>query len=183
MIKPIPIIVLILIFTIKADFIIKGKAIKRNTVIKINDNFSQRCYHNNTVFGNNDTLKRIVLASQYIFTGKISSENKHRRGKIKSNLFKVFIRRVLKGSLSDVLFQTRTFNSTRRGYVFAESRSVIRGCFRGTQGWAALLFIKGEWSSPLKLLIDPIPTDLEKLRRVKAVVKGNSYLLATKVLL
>lgn len=178
MLKQILILVLVLIFITDADFIVKGKVKKRNTIIKINDNFPPRCF-NNSVFRNNDTLKRIVFASKYIFTGKISSEQKRKRGKFQRVIFKVFVRRILKGdvgALSDILnFETRTLNSSNRAYLLAESSWNRRcsGSLAG-QGWAALLFSGEEFSSPLKLLIEPVPTNLESIRRVKALIKGKN---------
>ncbi|KAG6440429.1 hypothetical protein O3G_MSEX001336 [Manduca sexta] len=170
--------VLLLICATDADFVINGKVKKRNTIIKINDNIHSKCY-NNTVFRNNETLKRVVLDSKYIFTGKISNAQNRKRGKIKSNVFKVFVRRVLKGDvdlLSEMLyFETRTLNSSNRAYIFAESRSQKQSCVGASQGWAALLFSKGEFSSPLKLLVDPIPSNLDIVRRVKAVIKDLHY--------
>lgn len=163
----------------EAEFVIKGKVKKRNTVIKINENFPPSCFYNNSIFKNNDTLKRVVFASKYIFTGKISSFQKKRRGneKFKRNVFKVFVRRVLKGdigALSDILnFETRTTNSSSRAYVFAEGGAVRKGCAGASNGWAALMFSR-EFSSPLKLLIDPVPTSLESVRRIKAVLRGKS---------
>lgn len=177
MIKPIWIALLLLIFTTDADFVIKGKVRKRNTVIKINDISPPRCYGSNSIFRNNDTLKRIVFASKYIFTGKISSEARRKRGKVKKKIFKVFVRRVLKGDvggLSDVLnFETRTLNSSNRAYVFVEGKSRKKECTVLPQGWAALLFSGGNFDSPMKLLVDPVPMNLEGVRRVKAVIKGT----------
>lgn len=168
---------LALIFTTDADFVIKGKVRKRNTVIKINDISPLRCYGSNSILRNNDTLKRIVLASKYIFTGKISGELRRKRGKVKKKIFKVFVRRVLKGDVGDlsdaINFETRTFNSSNRAYVFVEGKSWKKDCSSGFQlGSAALLFSGGEFDSPLKLLVDPVPMKLEYVRRVKAVIKG-----------
>lgn len=179
MLKQIIIIVLVLTFITHAAFNLKGKVKKRNTIIKINDNFPRECFNNNSVFRNNDTLKRIVFQSKYIFTGKISSEQKRKRGKFKKSVFKVFVRRVLKGdfgALSEILnFETRTFNSSNRAYLLAESRSWRQGCVGHPQGWAALLFSGGEFTSPLKLLVDPVPSNLDSVRRVKSAIKGKSY--------
>lgn len=186
---PIIIILSLFIFTADTDFIIKGKVKKRNTVIKINANFPPRCFYNNSVFKNNDTLKRIVFASKFIFTGKISSVQKRRRGneKIKRNVFKVFVRRVLKGDVggfSDILnFETRTSNSSSRAYTFVEGGVVNKGCKSASHGWAALMFSREELSSPLKLLIDPVPSSLEYVRRVKAAIRGIIMKLAANYVL
>lgn len=184
MIKATSIIVFLLIFTASADFVLKGKVKKRNTVIKINETTPPSCFANNSVFRNNDTLRRIVFASKYIFTGKISSVVR-KRGKVRRKIYKVFVRRVLKGDvgvLSDVLyFETRTQNSSNRAYVFVEGKSWRRGCMSPPRGWAALLFSGGEFSSPLKLLVDPVPTNLESVRRVKTALRGKKLTIDDKV--
>lgn len=178
MLKPIVIVVVFVFICItNADFVVKGQVKKRNTVIKINDYSPPRCFKDNSIFRNNDTLKRIVFASKYIFTGKISSEQKRKRGKFRRSIFKVFVRRILKGdvgALSEILnFETRTFNSSNRAYLLAEGRSLKHSCVSNSQGWAALLFSAEEFTSPLKLLVDPIPTNLDGVRRVKALIKGK----------
>lgn len=175
MIRILCLLLLLSVCLVSANFVIKGKVKKRNTIIKINDSFPPSCFYNNSIFKNNNTLKRIVFSSEYIFTGKISSVQKRRRenGNLKS-VFKVFIRRVLKGDIGefgDLLnFETRTNNSSSRAFLFAEGGYWKKGC-AGSGGWAALLFTK-EFSSPLKLLVDPIPTNLDHVRRVKAAIKG-----------
>lgn len=176
-------LLLISVCLVSADFVIKGKVKKRNTIIKINDSFPPSCFYNNSIFKNNDTLKRVVFSSEYIFTGKISSVQKRRQGGKLRSVFKVFIRRVLKGDIGefgDLLnFETRTSNSSSRAFLFAEGGYWKKGC-AGPGGWAALLFSK-ESSSPLKLLVDPIPTNLDHVRRVKAAIKGIfATLLETK---
>lgn len=167
------------LLTTDADFVIKGKVKKRNTIVKVNDNFPPPCFYNNSIFKNNETLERIVFSAEYIFTGKISSVQKRRRenGRTRS-VFKVFIRRVLKGDIGefgDLLnFETRTSNSSSRAFLFAEGGHWRKGC-AGPGGWAALLFGE-EYSSPLRLLVDPIPTNLVHVRRVKAAIKGIALL-------
>lgn len=175
----------LLVILTDANFVIKGNVKKRNTVIKINDNFPPPCFYNNSIFRNNGTLRRIVFASKYIFTGKISSVQRRRRdnGKPRS-VIKVFIRRVLKGDIgafSDILnFETRTKNSSSRAYVFAEGKIWQRRCAGASQGWAAIMF-SADYSSPLKLLTDPVPSSLDVVRKVKAMIKGNvSTLLLQK---
>ncbi|CAH4031196.1 unnamed protein product [Pieris brassicae] len=92
----------------------------------------------------------------------------------KRSVFKVLIRRVLKGDLSvlsDLLnFETRSGNSTRL-YVFAEGGGTMRGlCV--SHSWAAILF-GDRASSPLRLLVDPVPLTLDRVRRVRSAVQGK----------
>lgn len=175
MTKIIFILILFVFVSIDASFVIKGKVKKRNTIIKINDNFPPPCFYNNSIFKNNNTLKRIVFSAEYIFTGKISSVQKRSKNGRSRSVFKVFIRRVLKGDIGefgDLLnFETRTSNSSSRAFLFAEGGYWRKGC-AGASGWAALLFGE-EFSAPLKLLVDPIPTNLDHVRRVKAAIKGT----------
>ncbi|KAL4712726.1 hypothetical protein ACJJTC_008023 [Scirpophaga incertulas] len=137
-----PLILSVCFLITDSNFVIKGAVKKRNTIIKINDNFP----------------------------AKRRRENGRARG-----VFKIYIRRVLKGDIGkfgDLLnFETRTKNSSNRAFLYAEGGPWKRGC-SSSGGWAALLFGKG-YSSPLKLVIDPIPSNLEHVRRVKAVIQGK----------
>lgn len=160
------------IFPVNSEFAIKGKVKKRNTIIRADNNVST-CYYNGSMFKNIDSLRRVVAQSKYIFTGKISKfqsvENKRGR-----RTFKVFVRKILKGNvggLSDVLnFETRTNRSSNRAYILAEGYWKVCGSSRG---WAAILFSGGPFVTPLKLLIEPVPITRERVKRVKALIKGN----------
>lgn len=168
-------VLLLISLSIHAEFLIREKVRKRNTVIKINKD-PPTCYYNNSLFKNVDSLRRIVAASKYIFTGKISSvHNKRRAGKYTRNVFKVFVRRVLKGDikeLSELLnFETRTSNASSRAFIIAEGVR-WKKC-AGSQGWAALLFAGDSFVSQLKLITDPVPSSLDKVRRVKTLIKGT----------
>ncbi|CAH2102456.1 unnamed protein product [Euphydryas editha] len=156
-----------------AEFNIKGNVKKRNTVIRADNSFLSTCY-NSTIFTNANTLRRIVLASKYIFTGKISSVQSRKRGveKLKRSILKVFVRRVLKGDiseLSDLLnYKTRTTNSSNRVTLLVEGGPWNKLC--AAKG-PAILF--GEsLSAPLKLLVDPVPLSFDRVRKVKKAIKG-----------
>ncbi|CAH2050480.1 unnamed protein product, partial [Iphiclides podalirius] len=171
-----PYALLFISLPIHAEFLIREKVRRRNTVIKVDGDAAPPCYYNNSLFKNVDSLKRIVAQSKYIFTGKISSvHSKRRAGKSRGNIFKVFVRRVLKGDiegLSDLLnFETRTSNSSSRAFVFAEGTR-WRKCGQASRGWAAILFSGNGFASPLKLLVDPVPSALERVRRVKVLIRG-----------
>ncbi|KPI94914.1 hypothetical protein RR46_11918 [Papilio xuthus] len=174
-----PSLVLLLIsLSTHAEFLIREKVRKRNTAIKINKD-PPTCYYNNSLFKNVDSLRRIVAASKYIFTGKISSvHNKRRAGKYTRNVFKVFVRRVLKGDkeeLSELLnFETRTSNASSRAFIIAEGVR-WKKC-AGSQGWAALLFGGDSFVSQLKLITDPVPSSLERVRQDTGSIKGDKAL-------
>ncbi|XP_028042917.1 uncharacterized protein LOC114252585 [Bombyx mandarina] len=177
--RQIYIFVLVLIFATCTDLTKRDKFRKRNTIIKANGNFTPRCPYDNTVLRhNNDTLRQLVVSSKYIFTGKISSVQKRKRGKVKGSVFKVYIRRVLKGDvdfLSDILnFETRTFNSSNRAYILAESRSLKPRC-AGVVRRGAALFFSREFSYPLKLLVDPVPSNIDTVRKIKSIIKGMVF--------
>lgn len=169
---------LVLIAITDASFIIKGKVKKRNTIIKATDPY---CNYDTSLFKNNASLQDVVDASTYIITGKISSVQKRKVLHDKSNrvVYKVLIRRVLKGdlsSLSEILnFETRTSSSSNRGHIYAESSGVKRACASAkAAGWSGIFFATYS-SSALQLLVDPIPSSLERARRVKAVIKGTNF--------
>lgn len=175
--KCITIAAIIIIHLTLIDANLKANLKKRNTVIKIYaDTEPQQCNHGN-LLKNNRTLKRIVNSSFYIVTGKISGVQKRR--KRDGEVFKVFLRRVLKGDVvdfSDVLnFETRTLNSSSRAYVFAQSdgRGGWKKCARALKVGDSALFFVGELESPLKLVADPVPSTLENLKRIKSYLKGK----------
>lgn len=174
------ILVLGIIFTvlriIESDFNIKGNVKKRNTVIKVNNNFLPECY-NSTIFKSVNSLKHIVFASEYIFTGKISSVQSRKRGAEKSrrSIFKVYVRRILKGNRSDLsdLLNLETFsrNSSNRAYLLVESSQWRNHCSI-KKGWPAILFGK-KFSFPLTLVINPVPLSVDRVRKVKTAIKGK----------
>ncbi|CAF4793499.1 unnamed protein product [Pieris macdunnoughi] len=167
-------IAFLIILPSQSQFLIKGKVKKRNTVIQFENNISSTC-HNDSVLDNVESVKRIVDSSRFIFTGKISQVQTRMYGieRSKRTVFKVLIRRVLKGDLSvlsDLLnFETRTGNSTR-SYVFAEGGGTRGLCV--SHGWAAILFGDRAYS-PLRLLVDPVPLTLDRVRRVRSAVQGK----------
>lgn len=164
----------VLLFSLTdAEFNIKGNVKKRNTIFRADNSFLSTCY-NSTIFKNVNTLRRIVLASKYIFTGKISSVQSRKRGaeKLKRSILKVFVRRVLKGDiseLSDLLnYKTRTTNSSSRVILLVEGGQWTNMCV--AKG-PAILF--GEsLSAPLKLLVDPVSLSFDRVRKVKKAIKG-----------
>lgn len=168
----------ILFHTTKTEFNIKENFKKRNTIFRANDNFVTECY-NSTIFKRINSLKHIVFISEYVFTGKISSVQSRRRGAEKSirNIFKVYVRRVLKGNigdLSDLLnIETISRNSSKRAYLLVEiESSQWKKYCSSSKGWPAILF--GEnFSSPLSLVINPVPLSIDRVRKVKTAIKGN----------
>ncbi|CAK1540063.1 unnamed protein product [Leptosia nina] len=165
-------VAILVILPAQSQFQIKGSVKKRNTIIKLENSFSSKCY-NGSVLDKGDSLKRIVYSSRFIFTGKITRVRTRKREK--RSVFRVLVRRVLKGDisvLSDLLnFETGTSNSSR-AYVIAKGGNPLGGLC-SSHGWAAILF--GErLSSPFQLLVDPVPLTLERVRRVRSVIKGRT---------
>lgn len=157
-----------------ADLYLKENVKKRNTIIKINNDLIPTCY-NTTIFKNVKHLRRIVNASEFIFTGKISNVQRKNNGEEnrKGSVFKVYVRRILKddnGVFSDLLSTNTCKNSSKSVSLFAEGGPWRKMC-SVSKGWSAILF--GERLSPIKLLIDPIPLNLDRMRGLKAAIKGN----------
>lgn len=170
----------VFIFFAAAEFSMKGNLKKRNTVIRAENNLLSTCY-NSTGFKTVNSLKRVVFASRYIFTGKISSVHSGKRGveKSKRSIFKVYVRRVLRGdssALSDLL-NARTANSSGRASLLAEGGQWKNVCST-VKGRPAILFSE-RLSSPLKLLIDPVPLSADRVRRVKTLIKGKVGYITT----
>ncbi|CAH2254757.1 jg15372 [Pararge aegeria aegeria] len=166
----------VLICFTAAEFSMKGNVKKRNTVIRADNNLPSTCY-NSTVIKNVDSLKRVVFASKFIFTGKISSVQIRKRGAEKSRriIFKVYVRRVLKGdisALSDLLnVVTRKNNSSSRASLLVEGG--LRNNVCSTVNRKPAILFSERLSSPLKLLIDPVPLSVDRVRRVKTLIQGK----------
>lgn len=162
-----------LFFPIEADIAIKGKVKKRNTVIRVDNNLLSTCYYNRTIFKNTDALTRLIFTSKYIFTGKISTVQSKNIGfkKLKRPVYKVFIRRVLKGDIVGFSNLINYRTQSNQTYTLAVGGKWQEEC-SNTKGWAAILFSKG-LKTPLQLIIDPVPSTIERVGRIRAIIKGK----------
>lgn len=150
-------------------------------------NYFPLCISNHTFIYENRTLMNAVKVSKLIFSGKILKVHSIKKGMKFSQegyIFKVYVRRVLKGDvgeLSEVInFETRTANSSNRAYVFAERLVASKTCAFSSHirvGRLALLFADGNLTTPLNLVTDPLPLNAEYVRRVKSVLKGKILLI------
>lgn len=148
------------------------------------------CPFNQTIIDDEWALMEAIGKSEYIFTGKVLNVKKFRAdgalGK-RSNLYKVYMRRVLKGDLDDL----KSFVKLEGSYVrretlsgatlVAEKKRARESCAPAPRPRLSAIFLSDgaytqTWRGPsprLRLLTDPIPLTLYHLDRINAVVKGT----------
>lgn len=123
-------------------------------------------------------LKHVTLLSKYVFTGKVFDINRGNNG---TRVFKVNIRRVLKGDLNDigvtVKFGTSKALRFSHATVFVESASIscIPLCVQ-TYG----IFLREQKREGgtlcLSLVIEPLVLTLRSIEIIETAVKGKIYL-------
>lgn len=143
----------------------------------------RECAFNATIVENEVVLRRVTSLAKYIFTGKIHGVDTvyNEVLKKKRKLYKVYIRRVVKGDLDDIMERVR-FGSPR-ALSFTGANVLVESVSRHNcpplrlRTYAIFLSDmrrKGNKSS-LHLLVDPVPLNLQRLERIEAAVKGNKY--------
>lgn len=121
-------------------------------------------------------MKRVTLLSKYIFTGKVFGA---RVGPNGTSVYKVNIRRILKGDLNDigVVVKFGTANSLRfsDATVLVESlRSFECRPIRMRTYGIFLTERKHESHLKLSLVVEPLVLTLPSLEIIEAAVKGKS---------
>ncbi|CAG9117456.1 unnamed protein product [Plutella xylostella] len=147
------------------------------------------CRFNETLIDDEWALMEAIQRSKYIFTGKVLNVKKFRpddgSGK-RSNLYKVLLRRVLKGEPSELrrLVKEGGLGAPAGGALAAERARARESCSPSPRARLSAVFLSGgvlEAPSPhrgpaprLLLLTDPVPLTLYHLDRINAAVKGNN---------
>lgn len=177
----------------------KGKVRKRNSRNQFQDYTSTLpyCPFNTTVIENTETLLKTIQASKYIFTGKVLNlrnvPHNSRYGRAgDKHIFKIFIRRVLKGNLNeldDVHFEPthkKNFNGATV-YVLRDKYS-NENCTPSPRVRYSAIFLADSKirfedddydqdhdirKEGLRLVVDPVPISLYHLDRINAAVKGK----------
>lgn len=176
----------------------KGKVRKRNSRNQFHDYISTLpyCPFNTTVIEDTELLLKTIQASKYIFTGKVLNlHNVPRNSRFgrsgDKHVFKIFIRRVLKGNLNelaDVHFEPthkKNFNGATV-YVLRDKHS-DENCTPSPRVRYSAIFLadskinfEDEYdeshdvgSEGLRLVVDPVPLSLYHLDRINAAVKGK----------
>lgn len=145
------------------------------------------CDFNKTIINDEWSLMEAIGQSKFIFTGKVLNVKKFRSedgsSRKKSNLYTVYLRRLLKGDMSEL----RTFvklegsRETLSGSTLLVERMRAREtCAPAPRPRLSAIFLSdtalsagNRAPSPrLRILTDPVPLTLYHLDRVNAAVKG-----------
>lgn len=132
-----------------------------------------------SVTHNKVLLKHVTLLSKYVFTGKVFGVKSGYNG---TRIYKVNIRRVLKGDLNDigVLVKFRTAKSLRfsDATIFVESSSISCPPLR-VRTYGIFLTEKRRDGGTLwlSLVIEPLVLTLRSIGIIEAVVKGKIYFM------
>lgn len=134
---------------------------------------------NTSVSYNKVLLKHVTLLSKYVFTGKVFGVKSGYNG---TRIYKVNIRRVLKGDLNDigVLVKFGTAKSLRfsDATIFVESSSISCPPLR-VRTYGIFLTEKRREGGTLwlSLVIEPLVLTLRSIGIIEAVVKGKIYFM------
>lgn len=182
--------VIALAIAVGGEIRIKGKVRKRFTPHRRHRAVLPPCSFNETIIEDEWSLMEAIGKSKYIFTGKVLNVRKIRSldDGSRSNMYRVYLRRVLKGRLGDL----RTFvkvegsEETLSGSTLVVERPHAReACAPGPRPRLSAIFLSngehaeaGRGPSPrLKLITDPVPLTLYHLDRINAAVKGKGMLI------
>lgn len=121
-------------------------------------------------------LKRVTLSSKYIFTGRVFdvySDNETR-------IYRVFIRRVLKGDFNDTSVDVKLKKSDSipfsKATILVETSKAFKCRPLRVRTYAIFLIEKKSSDTPLrlKLTIEPVLLTLHNIDIIEAVIKGKS---------
>lgn len=165
---------------------IKGKVRKRFSTHRRHRAVLPPCNFNETIIEDEWSLMEAIGKSKYIFTGKVLSVKKIKSvdDGSRSNLYRVYLRRVLKGSLRDLRLFVKMEGSEETlsgSTLIAELPHARESCAPSPRPRLSAIFLStGEYADAgrgptprLQLLTDPLPLTLYHLDRVNAAVKGK----------
>lgn len=186
--KPSIIVYVIALAIVAAEFRIKGKVRKRYPHRR-HRAILPPCNFNETIIEDEWSLMEAIGKSKYIFTGKVLNVKKSKptegaRGK-RSNVYRVYMRRVLKGSVSElksfVKFEAG-LDTLSGATVVVERPRARESCAPAPRPRLSAIFLSdGVFTDVprliprLRLLTDPVPLTLYHLDRVNAAVTGKLY--------
>ncbi|KAH9637669.1 hypothetical protein HF086_009337 [Spodoptera exigua] len=183
--------VIALAIVVGGEIRIRGKVRKRYTAHRRHRAVLPPCDFNETIINDEWSLMEAIGKSKYIFTGKVLNVKKFRSEdkltKKKSNLYTVYLRRLLKGDMSELRMFVKLEGSedTLSGSTLLVERPRAReSCAPAPRPRLSAIFLsdgayadKGRGPTPrLRILTDPVPLTLYHLDRVNAAVKVRQYI-------
>lgn len=172
------------------EFRIRGKVRKRFTAHRRHRDILPPCSFNETIISDEWSLMEAIGKSKYIFTGKVLNVKKFRsvgetRGK-RSNLYRIYVRRVLKGDESEMRMFVKSEGSSEESLsgatLITERPRARESCAPAPRPRLSAIFLS-DGAAPessrgptprLRLLTDPVPLTLYHLDRINAAVKGKN---------
>lgn len=162
---------------------IRGKVKKRYTVHRRHRAIQPPCNFNETIIEDEWSLMEAIGKSKYIFTGKVLNAKKFRSEEVgarRSNLYRVYMRRVLKGDLRMFVKSEGTLETLSGSNLMVERQDAPESCAPAPRPRLSAIFLSdgvyadaGRGPTPrLRLLTDPVPLTLYHLDRINAAVKG-----------
>lgn len=170
-------ILLTMLNIVNMDVKLSSNYFKHNKTIHTK---TSECIFNSTVIDNDVILRRVTLSAHFIFTGKIYSVETLYNDVLRRNrnVYKVLIRRVIKGELE--ILNAVKFSSSRAlrfsgTSVLVESNPSFSCPTLRLRTYAIFLskLRHKENSTRLYLTVDPVPLNLYRLERIEAAVKGK----------
>lgn len=180
-------VLLLYCFTITyAHFRIRGEVRKRDTVYRKKDINGSKCVLNETITNDYEILSSAVSESKYIFTARVLSVRKIKRG-TKPNVkvfmfYKLYIRLVIKGNIEELRSHVVSGDerSLNGAIVFVDWLRTNKCAYKLYRHSSGIFLSDGFFEeSPngnkprLRLLNEPLPLSLYDLDRVNAALKGK----------
>lgn len=171
---------------IHAHFRLRGAVRKRDTIHRKKNINVPKCVPNETITNDYEILSSAVSESKYIFTARVLSVRKIKRG-TKPNvkvfmLYKLYLRQVMKGDVEELKTHVfagdvRTLNGAIVFVDWLRSNKCAYKLYRHSSG----IFLSdglhekfpGDSKPRLRLLNEPLPLSLYDLDRVNAALKGK----------
>lgn len=170
------------------EFRIRGKVRKRHATNRRYREILSPCNFNETIVEDEVLLMDTIARSKYIFTAKVLNVKKVKsyerpHGK-RSNLYKVYMRRVLKGEIDElgkvIGIESSAAENLSGATLMVERPRARESCAPSPRARLSAIFLSDGLSlarhgavSRLRLLTDPVPLTLFHLDRINAAVKGN----------
>lgn len=181
--------VITLAIVVGSEIRIRGKVRKRNNVHRRHRAILPPCNFNESLIEDEWALMEAIGKSKFIFTGKVLTVKKFRsmqeiRVK-RSNLYRVYMRRVLKGDESELKMFVKqeglNVDSISGSTVMVERPHARDSCAPSPRPRLSAIFLsdglladnKRGAIQHLRLLTDPVPLTLYHLDRINAAVKGK----------
>lgn len=171
---------------IHAQFRIKGVVKKRDTFHRKKNINGPKCVLNETITNDYEILSSAVSESKYVFTARVLSVRKIKRGGRPSPRvfmsYKLYVRQVMKGDVEEM--RTHIFSGDVRtlngAIVFVDWLRTNKCAYRLYRHSSGIFLSDGFYQGynsgnepRMRLLNEPLPLSLYDLDRVNAALKGK----------